>query len=154
MWEVWSILRYKANSLPCPSLRHLSGAAHASREALTGSWSTPSIVELHNALEGLCSRAWAGGLQEIQREAHSVTRAEVFGVWSRFTWSRYSRMALAFTPIRAILPLPFGGMDLGHGTRGASNWTPRHERALDPRGVGLGRGYSLYFKIFFLRGRF
>jgi Golgi nucleoside diphosphatase len=59
------------------SLRHLSSAAPAAHEALNRSWPTPSIAELHNALDGLCSRAWAGDLQEIQHEAHSFTRAEV-----------------------------------------------------------------------------
>lgn len=54
------------------SLRVLS--AH---EALNLSWPTPSIQELHDALDGLCSRSWHEDLVDIQHDAHEYTRAEV-----------------------------------------------------------------------------
>jgi len=53
-------------------LRELS--AH---EGLNMAWPTPSIDELTEALDGLCSRKWKGDLEEIQHEAHEHTRAEV-----------------------------------------------------------------------------
>ena len=54
------------------SLRELS--AH---EPLNMAWPTPSIRELSDALEGLCSRSWEGDLKDIQHDAHMYTRAEV-----------------------------------------------------------------------------
>jgi len=54
------------------SLRVLS--AH---DALNLSWPRPSIEELSDALDGLCSRSWKGDLEEIQHQAHQFTRAEV-----------------------------------------------------------------------------
>jgi hypothetical protein len=64
------------------SLRHLSsgtnGKSHKeAHEALNLSWPTPSIQELHDALDGLCSRSWRTDLEDIQHEAHAYTRAEV-----------------------------------------------------------------------------
>eukprot|EP00978_Attheya_sp_CCMP212_P015384 scaffold39726_cov45-Attheya_sp.AAC.1 len=59
------------------SLRVLSHPAEDAHEALNLSWPTPSIEELHNALEGLCSRSWQGDLEDIQHDAHTYTRAEV-----------------------------------------------------------------------------
>jgi hypothetical protein len=59
------------------SLRELSHPSKEAHEALNLSWPTPSIDELHNALDGLCSRSWEGDLEEIQHEAHAFTRAEV-----------------------------------------------------------------------------
>jgi hypothetical protein len=54
------------------SLRELSAY-----EALNLSWPTPTIHELYNALDGLCSRAWHGDLEDIKHEAHAFTRPEV-----------------------------------------------------------------------------
>jgi len=86
------------------SLRVLSHPHEEAHEALNLSWPTPSIEELFNALEGLCSRSWQGvsalefsslvcdspipcsycqpllrqqDLEEIQHDAHDFTRAEV-----------------------------------------------------------------------------
>lgn len=42
------------------SLRVLSHPHEEAHEALNLSWPTPSIEELFNALEGLCSRSWQG----------------------------------------------------------------------------------------------
>jgi apyrase len=42
------------------SLRVLSHPHVEAHEALNVSWPTPSIEELYNALEGLCSRSWQG----------------------------------------------------------------------------------------------
>lgn len=59
------------------SLRVLSHPSKEAHEALNLSWPTPSIQELHDALDGLCSRSWHDDLSEIQHEAHMYTRAEV-----------------------------------------------------------------------------
>jgi hypothetical protein len=59
------------------SLRVLSHPKKEAHKALNASWPTLSIEELSNALEGLCSRSWAGDLEEIQHHAHDFTRAEV-----------------------------------------------------------------------------
>jgi len=59
------------------SLRELSHPNKEAWEALNLSWPTPSIEELYNALDGLCSRSWADDLELIQHNAHSFTRAEV-----------------------------------------------------------------------------
>ena len=59
------------------SLRVLSHPSKEAYEALNLSWPTPSIQELHDALDGLCSRSWHDDLSEIQHEAHMYTRAEV-----------------------------------------------------------------------------
>jgi len=59
------------------SLRELSHPSKEAHEALNLSWPTPSIDELFNALDGLCSRSWEGDLEEIQHEAHAFTKAEV-----------------------------------------------------------------------------
>jgi hypothetical protein len=60
------------------SLRHFSFPDQEAHEALNLSWPTPSIRELQNALDGLCSRAWEGDLEEHNRHnQHSFTRAEV-----------------------------------------------------------------------------
>jgi len=59
------------------SLRELSRPDKEAHEALNLSWPTPSIRELHNALDGLCSRSWKGDLEEIQHEAHAYARPEV-----------------------------------------------------------------------------
>lgn len=53
-------------------LRELSGHA-----ALNASWPTPSIGELTDALDILCSRKWHGDLEHIQHNSHEFTRAEV-----------------------------------------------------------------------------
>jgi Golgi nucleoside diphosphatase len=53
-------------------LRELSG-----HEALNSSWPTPSIGELTDALDDLCSRKWQGDLETIQHHSHEFTRAEV-----------------------------------------------------------------------------
>jgi hypothetical protein len=59
------------------SLRHLSHANEDAHQALNLSWPNPSIGELHNALDGLCSRSWQGDLEDIQHDSHQFTRAEV-----------------------------------------------------------------------------
>lgn len=59
------------------SLRELSHPSKEAHEALSRSWPNPSIEELHNALDGLCSRPWKGDLEDIQHNAHQFTRAEV-----------------------------------------------------------------------------
>jgi hypothetical protein len=59
------------------SLRELSHPDKEAYEALNLSWPTPSIAELYNALDGLCSRSWEGDLEDIQHNAHAFTRAEV-----------------------------------------------------------------------------
>ena len=59
------------------SLRELSHPDPAAYEALNLSWPTPSIAELYNALDGLCSRSWEGDLQDIADTAHAFTRPEV-----------------------------------------------------------------------------
>jgi Golgi nucleoside diphosphatase len=59
------------------SLRVLSHPSKEAHQALNLSWPTPSIQELHDALDGLCSRSWHEDLAEIQHEAHAYTRPEV-----------------------------------------------------------------------------
>jgi len=68
------------------SLRALSkssdddGPSKDAYEALNRSWPTPSIQELHDALDGLCSRNWHHELDDsIQHDAqhHAYTRPEV-----------------------------------------------------------------------------
>ena len=58
------------------SLRVFSEPDYEAHLALNLSWPNPSIEELHNALDGLCSRDWHGDM-ELQHDAHSFTRAEV-----------------------------------------------------------------------------
>jgi len=57
-------------SLDC--LRELSN-----NDKLSLSWPNPSIEELGNALDGLCSRKWYGDLEENQQSSHSFTSASV-----------------------------------------------------------------------------
>jgi hypothetical protein len=60
------------------SLRHLSHANEQAHQILNLSWPTPSIGELHNALDGLCSRRWQGDLEDmLPHDSHEFTRAEV-----------------------------------------------------------------------------
>ena len=59
------------------SLRVLSAPAQTAHEALNKAWPTPSIQELHDALDGLCSRSWHDDLVHIQHNSHAYTRAEV-----------------------------------------------------------------------------
>jgi len=59
------------------SLRELTRNNTAAYHELNRSWPTPSIQELHNALEGLCARGWADDLELIQHSAHAFTRPEV-----------------------------------------------------------------------------
>jgi len=58
------------NSLDC--LRELSNNVK-----LSLSWPNPSIEELGNALDGLCSRKWYGDLEENQESLHSLTSASI-----------------------------------------------------------------------------
>jgi hypothetical protein len=58
------------------SLRVFSEPNREAYEALNLSWPNPSIEELHNALDGLCSRDWESDMA-LQEDAHSFTRAEV-----------------------------------------------------------------------------
>lgn len=59
------------------SLRELTRNNTSAYQELNRSWPTPSIQELHNALEGLCARGWADDLEPIQHSAHAFTRPEV-----------------------------------------------------------------------------
>ena len=59
------------------TLRALSHPDKEAYEALNLSWPNPSINELYNALDGLCSRQWQGDLEEIKHDAHPFTKAEV-----------------------------------------------------------------------------
>ena len=59
------------------SLRELATNHPDAHDALNRAWPTPSIQELVNALDGLCSRSWHGDLELIQHEAHAFTRAEI-----------------------------------------------------------------------------
>jgi Golgi nucleoside diphosphatase len=58
------------------SLRVFSEPDDEAHAALNLSWPNPSIEELHNALDGLCSRDWDGDM-ELQHDTHTFTRAEV-----------------------------------------------------------------------------
>jgi hypothetical protein len=58
------------------SLRVFSEPDDEAHSALNLSWPNPSIEELHNALDGLCSRDWDGDM-ELQHDTHTFTRAEV-----------------------------------------------------------------------------
>ena len=58
------------------TLRTLSHPDPEAYEALNLSWPNPSIEELYNALDGLCSRQWQGDLEEIKHEAHPFTKAD------------------------------------------------------------------------------
>lgn len=57
-------------------LRELSTNNRTARAALNRSWPNPSLQELHDALDGLCSRTWENDLEHIQHSAHAFTRAE------------------------------------------------------------------------------
>jgi len=58
------------------SLRVFSEPAAEAHEALNLSWPNPSIDELHQALDGLCSRDWHGDMA-LQKGTHDFTREEV-----------------------------------------------------------------------------
>ncbi|VEU41864.1 unnamed protein product [Pseudo-nitzschia multistriata] len=58
------------------SLRVFSEPDEEAHYALDEAWPTPSIDELQNALDGLCSRNWQGDM-ELQEGTHSFTRKEV-----------------------------------------------------------------------------
>jgi len=58
------------------SLRVFSKANDEAHQALNLSWPNPSIEELHNALDGLCSRDWHGDMA-TEVGSHSFTREEV-----------------------------------------------------------------------------
>ena len=58
------------------SLRVFSEPDRAAHAALNTAWPTPSIDELTNALDGLCSRDWQGDM-ELQEGVHSFSRTEV-----------------------------------------------------------------------------
>merc|ERR1712070_134449 len=58
------------------SLRVFSQPGKDAHIALNQSWPNPSINELHDALDGLCSRDWHSDMK-LQRGVHSFTRAEV-----------------------------------------------------------------------------
>lgn len=58
------------------TLRALSHPDPEAYEALNLSWPNPSIEELYNALDGLCSRQWQGDLEDIKHNAHPFTKAE------------------------------------------------------------------------------
>jgi len=58
------------------SLRVFSKAHDEAHQALNLSWPNPSIEELHNALDGLCSRDWHGDMA-TEVGSHSFTREEV-----------------------------------------------------------------------------
>ncbi|CAJ1922972.1 unnamed protein product [Cylindrotheca closterium] len=58
------------------SLRVFSKANDEAHQALNLSWPNPSIEELHNALDGLCSRDWHEDMAS-EVGSHSFTREEV-----------------------------------------------------------------------------
>lgn len=58
------------------SLRVFSKANDEAHQALNLSWPNPSIEELHNALDGLCSRDWHEDMS-LEIGSHSFTREEV-----------------------------------------------------------------------------
>eukprot|EP00537_Pseudo-nitzschia_pungens_P001454 CAMPEP_0172357702 /NCGR_PEP_ID=MMETSP1060-20121228/2057_1 /TAXON_ID=37318 /ORGANISM="Pseudo-nitzschia pungens, Strain cf. cingulata" /LENGTH=604 /DNA_ID=CAMNT_0013078511 /DNA_START=313 /DNA_END=2127 /DNA_ORIENTATION=+ len=58
------------------SLRVFSKPDEMAHLALNQAWPNPSIDELQNALDGLCSRNWQGDM-ELQEGIHSFTRKEV-----------------------------------------------------------------------------
>jgi golgi apyrase len=58
------------------SLRVFSKPNEEAHRALNLSWPNPSIQELEDALDGLCSRDWHTDMA-LQEGAHSFTRAEV-----------------------------------------------------------------------------
>lgn len=58
------------------SLRVFSQPDDEAHKALNLSWPNPSIEELHNALDGLCSRDWHDDMA-LQKDTHSFTREEV-----------------------------------------------------------------------------
>lgn len=58
------------------SLRVFSQPDSEAHTALNLSWPNPSIEELHNALDGLCSRNWHDDMA-LQKDVHSFTREEV-----------------------------------------------------------------------------
>jgi hypothetical protein len=58
------------------SLRVFSKPDEEAHIALDQAWPNPSIEELQNALDGLCSREWHGDM-ELQEGVHSFTRKEV-----------------------------------------------------------------------------
>ena len=58
------------------SLRVFSEPNEKAHTALNAAWPNPSIEELQNALDGLCSRDWQDDM-ELQEGVHSFTRKEV-----------------------------------------------------------------------------
>lgn len=58
------------------SLRVFSKPDEKAHLALDQAWPNPSIDELQNALDGLCSRNWKGDM-ELQEGVHSFTRTDV-----------------------------------------------------------------------------
>eukprot|EP00980_Cylindrotheca_fusiformis_P008624 scaffold1830_cov117-Cylindrotheca_fusiformis.AAC.23 len=58
------------------SLRVFSKPNEEAHQALNNAWPNPSIEELHNALDGLCSRNWEDDMA-LQVGAHTFTREEV-----------------------------------------------------------------------------
>ncbi len=58
------------------SLRVFSSPLKDAHGRLNKAWPNPSIEELQNALDGLCSRDWQGDM-ENQEGAHAFTRKEV-----------------------------------------------------------------------------
>jgi hypothetical protein len=58
------------------SLRVFSEPHDEAHQALNLSWPNPSIEELHNALDGLCSRNWHDDMA-LQKDSHTFTREEV-----------------------------------------------------------------------------
>lgn len=58
------------------SLRVFSKPAKDAHGRLNSAWPNPSIEELQNALDGLCSRDWQGDM-ELQEGVHDFTRKEV-----------------------------------------------------------------------------
>jgi hypothetical protein len=58
------------------SLRVFSEPDDEAHQALNIAWPNPSIQELYDALDGLCSRSWADDMA-LQKNMHSFTREEV-----------------------------------------------------------------------------
>lgn len=58
-------------------LRELSRPSGEAHDRLNESWPNPTIRELGDALDGLCSRSWTGDLEDVAGAAHAYTRPEV-----------------------------------------------------------------------------
>ncbi|GKY95916.1 hypothetical protein MPSEU_000552200 [Mayamaea pseudoterrestris] len=58
-------------------LRELATNNLQAHAILNESWPNPSMQELADALDGLCSRSWTNDLELVQHDAHQYTRADI-----------------------------------------------------------------------------